>query len=359
MNKKIILFAIGLVFLASGCKSKKEKTTATIYTVTTAQIVNTSITKDYVASIMSEQHIDIRAQKAGILQDIYVDEGQSVRAGQVLFRIITVGTQQEIEKSKSEVEQSRIDLENTSTLAKNNIVSNNAQKMANAKLNASLSNYKLACLNQKLSVVRAPFSGIIGRIPNKKGSLVQEGDLLSSLSNNNNVYAYFNVSEPEYLDYQQHSSQRNKLPLTLILSNGTTFDYQGHLQNILGDFDNSTGNIPFRAKFPNKNNILRNGQTATLRMDIPVSNAMVIPQQATYELQDQKYVFVVDAKGYIHARQIKVAFEKQDIYIISSGLTPNDKIMIDGIDKVNDADHISYRYKNPADVMQSIKLKAN
>lgn len=355
----MILFAIGLVLLASGCKKTKEKDSTAIYTVTTAQIVNTSISKDYVASIMAQQHIDIRAQRSGILQDIYVDEGQSVRAGQVLFRITTVGAKQEIEKSKAEVDQSRIDLENTSTLAKNNIVSNNAQKMANAKLNASLSSYKLACLNQKLSVVRAPFSGIIGRIPNKKGSLMQEGDLLSSLSNNDNVYAYFNVSEPEYLDYQQHSSERNKLPLTLILSNGSTFAYQGYLQNILGDFDNSTGNIPFRAKFPNKNHLLRNGQTATLRMDIPVSNALVIPQQATYELQDQKYVFVVDNRGYIHSRAIKVAFEKQDIYILSGGLNPNEKILVDGIDKVNDSQHISYRYKTPSAVMQSIKLKAN
>lgn len=94
-------------------------------------------------------------------------------------------------------------------------------------------------------------------------------------------------------------------------------------------------------------------------MNVPVRNAMIIPQQSTYEIQDQKYVFVVDAGGYVHARPIKIAFEKQNIYVVTSGLSLTDKILIDGVQKVNDGDRISIRYKSPAEVMQSIKLKAN
>src|SRR5574344_404431 len=359
MNKQTIMFAVGIVLMATGCKSAKEKDVTAVYTVTTPEVTSTSITKDYVANIQSEKNIEIRAQKSGILQDVYVDEGQSVRAGQPLFRILTVGADEELDKSKSEVEQARIDLQNTSKLASNNIVSKNARKMADAKLKSSIADYKLACLNKKLSLVRAPFSGIIGRIPNKVGSVIQESDLLSTLSDNNNVYVYFNVSESEYLDYQQHSAERRKLPLSLILANGTRFAYQGHFQNVEGEFDNGTGNIAFRAKFPNTNHLLRNGETGTVRMDIPVVNALVIPQQATYEVQDQKYVFVVDARGIVHARPIKVAFEKQDIFVISEGLSKNDKIMIDGIDKVNDGDRVSCHYKNPSAAIQSVKLNAN
>jgi RND family efflux transporter MFP subunit len=353
------MFVVGIMLMATSCRSTKEKNITTVYTVTSPEITSTSIQKDYVANIQSEKNIEIRAQKDGILQDIYVDEGQMVHAGQLLFRIATVGAQEELEKSKAEAEQARIDLQNTSTLASNNIVSKNARKMASAKLNAAMADYRLTRLHNQLSLVRAPFTGIIGRIPNKKGSVIQEGDLLSSLSDNNNVYVYFNVSEPEYIDFQQHSSERKKLPLTLVLANETNFPSQGHFQNVEGEFDNSTGNIAFRAKFPNTNHLLRNGETGTVRMNIPVRNAMVIPQQATYEMQDRKYVFVVDARGYVHARLIKVAFEKQDVFVISGGLSQNDRFLIEGVDKVNDGDRVSCRYKSPAAVLQSVKLKAN
>src|SRR5574344_1341739 len=347
MNKQILMLAVGMALITISCKSTKEKDVSTVYSVTTPEVTNTSISKDYVANIQSQKNIEIRAQQGGILQDIYVDEGQMV------------GAQQEVEKSKAEAEQARIDLQNTSTLAANNIVSMNARKMAKAKLTAAMADYRIATERRQLSLIRAPFTGILGRIPNKKGSLLQDGDLISSLSDNNNVYAYFNVSEPEYLDYQQHAAERNKLPLTLILANGTTFPVKGYFQNVAGEFDNGTGNISFRAKFANVNRILRNGETGTVRMNIPARNVMVIPQQSTYEIQDKKYVFVVDAGGYVHARPIKIAFEKQNVYVVTEGLSINDKILVDGVQKVNDGDRISIRYKSPAEVMQSIKLKAN
>jgi membrane fusion protein (multidrug efflux system) len=359
MNKQMLLYAIGITLMATSCKPTKEKEVATVYTVTTPEVTNVSIPKDYVGQIQSKKNIEIRAQKGGILQDIYVDEGQTVNAGQPLFRIAAVGTQEELEKSKAETEQARIELQNTSKLASNNIVSKNARKMAAAKLSAAMADYRLASLNKRLSLIRAPFYGIIGRIPNKIGSLIQEGDLLSSLSDNSSVYVYFNVSEPEYIDYQQHVSERNKLPLTLILANGTRFGSFGHFQNVEGEFDSSTGNIAFRAKFDNKNHLLRNGETGTVRMNIPVVNAMVIPQQATYEVQDCKYVFVVDSRGYVHARPIKIAFEKQNIFVISEGLSKSDRILIDGVEKVKDGEHISCRYKSPAAVLQLVKLNAN
>ena len=359
MNKQKLLLAVSIILMATSCKSTKEKKTLAVYTVTTPQVTDIFIPKDYVGSIQSEKNIELRAQKEGILQDIYVDEGQTVHAGQPLFRIATVGDGEEIQKSKAEADQARIDLQNTSTLAKNNIVSKNARKMASAKLSAAMADYKLACLHKQLSVVRAPFAGIIGRIPNKKGSLMQSGDLLTSLSDNSNIYVYFNVSEPEYLDFQQHAAERSKLPLTLILANGTDFGAKGHFQNVEGEFDNSTGNIAFRAKFPNVEHLLRNGETGTVRMNIPMKNAMVIPQQATYEVQDKKYVFVADARGYVHARLIKVAFEKQDVFVISQGLSESDKILIEGVDKVNDGDRVSTRFVSPTAAIQSVKLKAN
>ena len=355
----MVIIAVGIMLITTGCKKTTQKAVTAVYTVTTPEVINTSVQKDYVASIQSEKNIEIRSQKTGILQDIYVDEGQTVKAGQPLFRIVTAGSQEELDKSAAEVDQASIELQNTTKLASSNIVPENAQKLAAAKLSAAKADYRLASLHQRLSMVRAPFAGIIGRIPNKKGSLIQEGDLLSTLSDNTNVYAYFNVSETEYLDYQSNAAERDKLPLTLILANGTTFPSKGYFKNVAGEFDSSSGNISFRAIFANPDHLLRNGETGTVRMDIPLANAMIIPQQATYEVQDQRYVFVVDAAGNVHSRPIKVSFSKPDIYIISEGLSQSDKFLVDGVDKVNDGDKVSCTCKSPEEALQSVKLKAD
>ena len=189
MNKKVLWVAVGVLLATAGCKSNKEgKDVAAVYTVTTPDVTTTSITKDYVGNIQSQKNVEIRAQESGILQDIYVDEGQTVKAGQPLFRIAIVGADEAVAKSLAETEQARLDLQNTSTLADNNIVSKNARKMAKAKLGEALADYRLARLHRQLELIRAPFTGLLGKIPNKRGSLIQEGDLLSSLSDNTNLY---------------------------------------------------------------------------------------------------------------------------------------------------------------------------
>lgn len=361
MNRtSLMMLAISIVLMATSCKSSKgEKDDTTVYTVTTPEVTTTSITKDYVANIQSQKNIEIRAQEQGILQDIYVDEGQTVKAGQPLFRIAIIGSAQEVAKSKAEAEQANIDLQNTSKLVSNNIVSRNAKRMAKAKLSAALADYNMARIHQQLAVIHAPFAGILGRIPNKRGSLIQNGDLLTNLSDNTNMFIYFNVSEPEYLDYQMHIAERSKLPLKLILANGETFPTKGFIENIEGEFDSETGNIPFRAKFANYRHILRNGETGTIRMNIPKRNAIIIPQQSTYELQDKKYVFIVDHHGFTHATPVEIADEQQNVYIISKGLKSTDRILVDGVQKVKDGQFIKTRYKSPVAVISSLQLKAN
>lgn len=347
MNRPLLALTLGIVLTATSCHSgKKEEADQVVYTVTTPKVTTTQITKDYVASIHSQKNIDLRSQVEGILQNIYVDEGQTVKAGQPLFRIAIVGAQEEVSKSAAEATQARIDLQNTEKLATNNIVSGNARKMAQAKYEAAMADYRTAVLRKKLSVVYAPFAGIMGRIPNKPGSMLQAGDLLSTLSDNTNMYVYFNVSEPEYLDYQLHAAERSKLPLTLILANGEPFPAKGFIQNVEGEFDSETGNIPFRAKFANAGHVLLNGETGTVRMNIPRTHALVIPQQSTYELQDRRYVFVVDAHSVVHARQIEVADEQPGIFVVAKGLSPRDRILVDGVQKVNDGERIQFKIQN-------------
>lgn len=360
MKKTAVIAITGILLLLAGCnKKKEEKEETAIYPVTTTLQKDTIVTKDYVAQIQSVKNIEIRAQEKGFLQNIYVDEGQPVRAGQTLFRIMPQIYQAEYMKAKAEVEQAQIELQNATTLASNDIVSKNEKAMAKAKLDAANAEARLAQLHLSFTDVKAPFSGIINRLPLKLGSLVDEGDLLTNLSDNGDVYAYFNVSEPEYLNYQTHISERGNQQVNLIMANGETFPQQGVIQTIEGEFDNETGNIAFRAKFPNPQKILRNGETGKIQMTVTLKNALIIPQKATYEIQDQTYVFVVDRNGTVKSRNIQISYELPDIYVISGGLNPGERFLTEGVQKVKDGEKVQTRFEDPKKVMQSLKLNAD
>lgn len=352
----VVLSAVMLLFSCNNKKEEKEEVVT--YPVTSPVKMDTTINKDFVAQIQSVKNIEIRAQEKGFLEKIYIDEGQYVRAGQTLFRIMPQLYQAELLKAKAEVEQASIELRNASTLANNNIVSKNERAMAKAKLDAANAEMKLAQIHLSFTDIKAPFSGVINRIPLKLGSLIDEGDLLTSLSDNTNMYSYFNVSEPEYLSYQMHAADRGNQQVSLIMANGENFPQQGEIQTIEGEFDNETGNIAFRAKFPNPDKLLRNGETGKIRMTLPLKNALIIPQKATYEIQDQKYVFVIDKNGVARSKNIKISYELPDLYVVASGLSEGDKFLLEGVQKVKDDQKVNVKFQDPKKVLQSLKLKA-
>lgn len=360
MMKRVVSGAVlSAVLLLFSCNEKKEeKQEDSVYPVTSPIKMDTIINKDFVAQIQSVKNIEIRAQEKGFLEKIYVDEGQYVKAGQTLFRIMPQLYQAELLKAKAEVEQASIELRNASTLANNDIVSKNERLMAKAKLDAANAEMKLAQIHLSFTDIKAPFSGVIDRIPLKLGSLVDEGDLLTTLSDNTDIYSYFNVSEPEYLNYQKNVADRGNQNVNLVMANGDLFNQTGQIQTIEGQFDNETGNIAFRAKFPNPEKLLRNGETGKIRMTLPLKNALIIPQKATYEIQDQKYVFVVDKNGVAKSKNIKVAYELPDIYVVASGLSGGDKILLEGVQKVKDDQKVKVKFQDPKKVLQSLKLKA-
>lgn len=133
---------------------------------------------------------------------------------------------------------------------------------------------------------------------------------------------------------------------------------KGEIQTIEGEFNNETGNIAFRAKFLNPNKLLRNGETGKVQMTMPVHNALIIPQKSTYEIQDQKYVFVIDKNGVAKSRNIKVLYELPDLYIVGSGISAGDKILLEGVQKVKDDQKLKVKFRDPLKVIKSLKLKA-
>jgi membrane fusion protein, multidrug efflux system len=361
MKKFVLLTGLCALLCAIGCAPKKEevKPEEEKFAVTSPLTIDTSFTKEYVSQIRSVRNIEIRAQEKGYLQNVYVDEGQYVRAGQVLFRIMPKLYEAEMMKAQAEAKEAEIEVQNTKALSDKNVVSKNELAMANAKLDAANAELALAKTHLAFTEIKAPFDGTIDRLPMKLGSLVDEGDLLTTLSDNSRMYVYFNVAEPEYLDYEASVKQNgSKQQVNLLLANNEPFKYNGEVETIESEFNNETGNIAFRATFPNPDRLLRHGETGKVQMVVPFRHALVIPQKATYEIQDKKYVFVVGNNNVVQSKEITVSAELPDLYVVSGGLAANDKILLEGVQKVKDDDKIAYEYQKPQDVITQLRLKA-
>lgn len=358
--KRITVFAgaLALLCLISCTTKKEEKVEESNYTVTNPVKIDTSFTKQYVSQIRSVRNVEIRAQEKGYLQNIYVDEGQSVKKGQLLFKIMPKMYEAELLKAKAEEKSAEIELQNTKSLADKNIVSKNEQAVAQAKLEQVKAEVALAKFHLSLTDIRAPFDGTIDRIPLKLGSLIDEGELLTSLSDNSQMFAYFNVSEPEYIEYETNIKDRADNKVGLLLANNTSFKSKGNVEVIESEFDNETGNIAFRSRFPNPDKLLKHGETGKVLMEVPLHNVIVIPQKATYEIQDKKYVFVVDKNDVVSSKEISIKGEIPDLYMIDKGITVTDKILLEGIQKVKENDKIHYKFIASQDVLHNLRLKA-
>jgi membrane fusion protein (multidrug efflux system) len=340
----------------TGCKTeKKEKEEAGKFTATSPLKADTSFTKEYVSQIQSIRNIEVRAQEKGYLESINVDEGQYVKAGQVMFRIMPKIFEAELVKAQASVKEAELEMLNTKILADKNIVSKTELAIAQAKLDEAKADEALAQLHLSFTEIKAPFDGTIDRIRFKQGSLIDEGTLLTTLSDNRSMYAYFNVSEPEYLNFKARANTKEKTEVSLLLANNQPHKYKGIVETIEGEFDNTTGNIAFRAKFPNPEMLLKHGETGKVQMTIPVNNALIIPQKATYELQDKVYVFVVDKNNIVKSRNITIKNVLPDLYVVD-GLSEDDKILLEGVQNAKDDDKIEYKYVDPKSVISGLQL---
>lgn len=357
MNKMLMFAGLCALLCNASCKSsKKEKEVPSELHVTSALIMDTSIVKEYVCQIQSIRHIELRAQERGYLQNIYVDEGQFVKEGQILFRIMPRLYEAEMQKAKAEAKFAEIEYQNTKRLADSDVVAPNELAMAKAKLDKANAELSLANVHLQFTEIRAPFDGIIDRFHLKLGSLVDEGDLLTTLSDNRQMWVYFNVPEAEYLDYKAHTHSDSVYSVNLLMANNREFELPGKVEVIEADFNNETGNIAFRATFPNPDGLLRHGETGNILMPVPLEHALIIPQKATFEILDRKYVFLIDKNSVVKQREIKIGAEMQDLYAVTAGLAEGDKILLEGLRKVKDGDKISYKYEKPESVMSHLKL---
>jgi RND family efflux transporter MFP subunit len=343
-----------VVFITACSTGNEAKQTEEKFSVTTPIVMDTVYTNEYVADIHSVQNVEIRARVKGYIEAIHVDEGKMVKAGQLLFSISNKEYKEALVRAKAslksaiaEAKAAEVDLQSAKTLVDKNVISKTNLELAqskldaaNAKIEEAKSDEANALLNLSFTEIKAPFDGIINRIPNKIGSLIDEGTLLTSISDNKEVFAYFNVSEKEYLDFISIKASEEKNEVVLVLANNQLHKQKGFVETVDGEFDKATGNIAFRARFSNPDGILKHGSSGKVRLRTELKNAMIISQKSTFEIQEINYVFVVDKDNVVHMKSFVPKFRLPSLYVVESGLLPTDKIIYEGIQRVKEGDKI-------------------
>ncbi|MDB5385919.1 MAG: bepF 5 [Planctomycetaceae bacterium] len=353
----LALLSLGL----PGCSTHHEEHEHEAHKIvaTTPQAKDVTITQQFVCQIHSQRHIQVRVLERGYLEKIPVKEGQKVKEGDSLFSIIPVLYQTKLDAEKAEARLAQLEYNYTKRLQLDKVVSLNEVALHEAKVQKADAKVQQVAAELGFTHVKAAFDGIIDRLLQQQGSLVEEGEILTTLSDNSLMWVYFNVPEAQYLEYMAAQKEKKEdLHVELMLANGQKFHQPGKIGAIEADFNNQTGNIPFRADFPNPDNLLRHGQTGNVLIHRVLHDAIVIPQRAVFEVLDKRYVYVVDKDDVAHQREIEVQNELEDIFVIKSGLEVSDKIVLEGGRQIRDGEKVEYEDRRPEQVATDLKFHA-
>ena len=315
---------------------------------------------DYVADVQAVRNVEVRAQVAGFLEEIFVDEGRPVKKGQPLFRLNASAYQNKLSQAQAllasaqaQASAARIERERVGLLVKENIVAKTELALASSKVQdaearvaEARAGEAAARLSLGYTLVRAPFDGIIDRIPLKRGSVVEEGTLLTTVSDLHEVFAYFNVGEGEYLQYtkarQQHPDHHSD-SVRLTLADGSAYPLPGHIETTESEFNPNTGSLAFRARFANPQRLLKHGASGRIRLTTTLPAALLLPQKSVFEIQDKNYVYVVDQASIVHMRSFTPQTRTGDFYVVKDGLKPGERVVYEGVSGLKDGQRISAR----------------
>lgn len=323
------------------------------YTVVTVQTSSSDLNTAYPATIKGMQDTEIRPKVAGFITSVRVKEGDIVKAGQVLFTIDSEQYRAAVMQAKAQIAQiqasiatQELNVKNRQMLNEKGVTSSydlESAKNTLASLRAQLAQAQAALLsaqdNLRFCTVTSPSSGVVGEIPYRMGSLVSSSSpqALTTVSNTNQAYVYFSITEKEALELARNSGSLNeaiaKMPeVALQLADGTTYGLKGKVSALSGVIDPSTGALTMRADFPNPQHLLRSGGTGNILMPSKTSNTLTVPQAATFEIQDKKFVYIVNGDNTVTAREITVLSQNDGTYyIVTSGLKAGDRIVTEGV----------------------------
>jgi membrane fusion protein (multidrug efflux system) len=357
MKKNFFLALLGLGILLVSCHSDTAQETASVQSFVTIRptVIDTTYIKPYVADIQARQHIEIKARAKGYLERVHVDEGQYIREGELMFTIGSKELLEEVKKAEAalksveaEAKVATVHVQNTQNLVNKNVVSPSELVMAQAQLEtaqakveeakASLSG---AQLQLSLAQIRAPFSGTVNRLPYKAGSLIDEGTILTTLSDHQEILAYFSVPEREYLTMAQQPNWQKILGAKLQLADGKVYA-SGQIEAVEATVSQGTGSVAVRARFSNPNQMIRHGATGKVLLERPLKNVLVVPHKSTFEVQHQVYVFVVSANNVAQTRSIVPTYNLGHFYVVEKGLSTDDVVIYEGVQNVREGEQIQH-----------------
>ncbi|MDX3911984.1 MAG: efflux RND transporter periplasmic adaptor subunit [Pseudosphingobacterium sp.] len=336
---------------SKGNSDQSEEKRSVPYTQLKA--VDTMLYTDYVADIQAVRNVEVRSKIQGFLDKIFVDEGALVQAGQILFKINDDEQRADVSKAQALLNNATADaktvaleLERVKTLVKKNIITKTDLDVAQAQLKAAearvqeaRSDLQRAQTQLGYTSIRAPFTGRIDRIPLKVGSLLSEGALLTSVSDLDEVYAYFTISETEYLQNIARKSPENSIlskEVRLTLADGQHYPHMGKIELAESEFEEQTGTISLRARFPNPDRILKHGATGKIQLPTKITESIIVPQKSVFEIQDRAYVYVLDTANKVKMTNIELGTRFGHFYLIRSGLKAGQKIVFEGTQSLTD-----------------------
>lgn len=359
MNKLFYLAFIGLTGLLSCTSSaSKNNSNEAVPEISVTRVVtrDTIVNTAYVANLQAIQNTEIRSRVHGFLDNILIDEGKAVTKGQALFQLSTgelvIGESKAIanmDMAIAEAKTAALEVERVSVLVEKKVITKTELELAKAKLKAaeakiSEANATLAeaRLKRSYATIRAPFDGVVNRLPLKRGSLIEEGTMLTSITDIQSVFAYFSVSENEYLRFNKtkDASGNQFDSVSFVLSDGSTYRYTGVIETMNGEIDPSTGSLTFRARFPNPQGLLKHGATGKVMMKADINNTLIIPQKAVFEIQDRNFVFVVDKDNFIRQQAFEPLSRLGQYYLVKSGLKEGDLIVYEGTQNLRQGNKI-------------------
>lgn len=366
INVMKIPLALSLLFFAACSGEKVQLADPVVQSLPVKLLMNGSQTTyiEYPASVKGTVDLEIRPQISGLLEKIYINEGAQVHKGQTLFKINDLPFREavnnafaNVQAAKAAVLNSQIEVDKLTPLVSAKVVSDfqlrsakAAHQMAVANLEQAKAGVASAKINLSYTEIKSPVDGYVGRLPKKQGSVVGPNDPipLTQLSDTHDVHVYFSLAEADFINFNakypgKTVSERLKgLPaVSLILTDGSTYTESGRVDMVDGQFDNQTGSITLRAKFPNHYGLLRSGNTGKIRLPLNHENVILVPQTATVEVQDKIFVYTVDANNKVGRKPIGIMATSGADYLVNNGLRSGERIVVDGIDKLKDGDIIA------------------
>lgn len=357
VSAAVIAVGASLTFVSCGGKQEQQQMSGPMAPTIATEVValgQTDLNNTFPATIKGKTDIDIRPQVSGFITKVHVDEGQHVRKGQLLFTLDQVQFQAAVDQAQAQVNSARSAVETAQLTANSkqhlfdrNIISeyeNQLAKNALSQAKAQLATAEAALVSARKNLayteVTSPSDGVIGSIPNREGSLASPSmaQPLTTVSDNNEVYAYFALNEKDILNLTNNGEQTlaeciAAMPeVELRLADGTIFPAKGKVATVSGVINSSTGTATVRALFPNSNGMLRSGSTGQILIPTVEDEVIIIPQRATFEIQDRKFVYVVNDSNKVVSTPITVATQNDGKnFVVTSGLTPGQRIAVEGV----------------------------